>query len=140
MPTKLTFFYGEDMYDHSNRIRSYHEELLHDPASAPQVIESITKQLLDLFKKKRVAWIHGHRVDFDAKGSSFTHLFSHYHPLKERIVLNGEAKNVVPQAMTKALKELNIWGGVPPVVAAVNPVFPDVWIDPHAQQNQEAAL
>lgn len=135
MLNRLVFVYGEDFYDHDNRVRTYHEEQCSDePNYLKEQIAHVTKQMYDLFKRKRFAWMMGYRVQLDVNGSEYTEIFREAHPLKERIVLNAEAEVSKAEAMNKALNDLNVWANIQPVQAVNAPVH--VWINEDVPQEE----
>lgn len=88
----LQAYVGEDFYDHEQSVHRYSVSQLYPNIDEAPVIEDLKNRLVKDFVKKRWAWYHIYIVEMSPEGVNITSVACEYAKLKQRIILNEEAK------------------------------------------------
>jgi hypothetical protein len=88
----LQAYVGEDFYNHEESVHRYSVSQLYPNAVVEPIIEELKGKLVKDFVKKRWAWYHIYVIEMSPEGVNTVSIASEYAKLKQRIILNEEAK------------------------------------------------
>ena len=94
-------FYGDDVYDHDNKINDWGRVRIDSDDEQKIYLDKYTEQLDELFIRKRICWYNIFLLEMSEKEVVSTPLLCKYAPLRQRIVLNEVAKEDMLKAKTK---------------------------------------
>jgi hypothetical protein len=106
----IQIHYGDNPYDYDSKVFEYYRGFV-DTDEIEHVLETQRLSCQDLIKKKRMTWVVCFITSFNAQGSTMREVFRFANPLRQRIVLNPEAKLVKQPVVSDAW--LN-FPGIPP--------------------------
>ena len=101
MAKMMCAYYGDDPYDHDNRISEWARIVIENDEMEETFLKKYTDQMTELFDRKRIVWYHIFLLDMSIDGVISKTLAFRYAPLRQRIVLNEVAKEDMLKAKTK---------------------------------------
>lgn len=125
MAKMMCAYYGDDPYDHDNRISEWARIVIENTEMEETFLKKYTDQMTELFDRKRICWYHIFLLDMTIEGVTSKTLAFRYAKLRERIVLNEAAKEDMLKAKTKRKsfdQVVEEFQAVPPAFAPQNVV------------------
>lgn len=94
-------YYGDDPYDHDNRVSEWARVPVPTEDEEAVFAKKYIEQMNELLERKRINWYNIFVLEMTKDGVTSHPVESRYLPLRQRIVLNEAAKEDMLKAKTK---------------------------------------